>query len=55
VPGGTGAVVGVGRRGGEDGADKRGPCVSEGKERRRESKKKTSSMKYANGARGPSD
>jgi hypothetical protein len=30
-----GDTAGVGRRGGEDGADKRGPCVSEGIEKRR--------------------
>jgi hypothetical protein len=30
-----GDTAGVGRRGGEDGADKQGPCVSGGIERRR--------------------
>jgi hypothetical protein len=34
-----GNTAGVGRRGGEDGADMRGPCVSEGVERRRQERK----------------
>jgi hypothetical protein len=34
-----GDTAGVGQHGGEDGADKRGPCVSEGIERRRRERK----------------
>jgi hypothetical protein len=35
----SGDTAGVSRRGGEDGADKRGPCISEGIERRRRERK----------------
>jgi hypothetical protein len=34
-----GGAIGVGRRGVEERADKRGPCVSEGRERRRRERK----------------
>jgi hypothetical protein len=34
-----GDMAGVGRHGGEDGADKWGPCISEGIERRRQERK----------------
>jgi hypothetical protein len=59
VTGLDGGTIGVGRRGVEERANKWGPCVCEGEREgaengRRESKKKTSSAKYAKGTRGPS-
>jgi hypothetical protein len=52
-----GGAIGVGRRGVDERADKQRPRVSEGEREgaedgRRESKKKTSSAKYAKGMRG---
>jgi hypothetical protein len=34
-----GGAIGVGRRGVEERADKRGPCITEGRERRRRERK----------------
>jgi hypothetical protein len=55
----SGSTIGVGRCGVEERADERGHASMRGEREgtengRRESKKKTSSAKYAKGTRGPS-